>query len=78
MCEISCVLEGEDLVNSEDLKDLSVSDIVCYKHAKLVSCELEHTFSQYKLLFHDNRHRFMIQNLKMTFVVHCNSASLFV
>jgi hypothetical protein len=30
MCEISCVLEGEDLVDSEDMKDLNVSDIVCY------------------------------------------------
>jgi hypothetical protein len=31
MCEISCVLEGEDLVDSEDLKHLSVSDIVCFR-----------------------------------------------
>jgi hypothetical protein len=28
MCEISCVLEGEDIVDSEDLKDLSVGEIV--------------------------------------------------
>jgi hypothetical protein len=32
MCEISCVLEEEDPIVSEDLKDLSVSDIVCYKY----------------------------------------------
>jgi hypothetical protein len=37
MCEVSCVPEREGLVDSEDLKDLSVSDIVCYKNARLVS-----------------------------------------
>jgi hypothetical protein len=31
MCDISCVLEGEGQVDFEDLRDLSVSDIECYK-----------------------------------------------
>jgi hypothetical protein len=72
MCEISCVLEGNDL------KDLSVSNIVCHKYARLVSCDVERTFYQYKSFFRDNRHRFTVHNLKMTFLVHCNSASLSV
>jgi hypothetical protein len=78
MCDISCVLEGEDQVDFEVLKDSSVSDIKCYKYARLVSCDAERTFSQYKLFFHDNRHRFTMHNLKMTFVTQCNSASLSV
>jgi hypothetical protein len=36
MCDISCVLQGEDQVAFEDLKDWSVSDIECYKYARLV------------------------------------------
>jgi hypothetical protein len=44
MCDISCVLEGEDQVYFENLKDLSVSDIECYKQGRLVSCDVEHTF----------------------------------
>jgi hypothetical protein len=44
MCNISCVLEGEDRVDFEDLKDLSVSDIECYKYARLMSCDVESTF----------------------------------
>jgi hypothetical protein len=48
MCENSCFFKREDLVDSEDLNDLSVSDTVCYKYARLVSCDVEHTFSQYK------------------------------
>jgi hypothetical protein len=78
MCDISCVLDGEDEVDFEDQKDLSVSDMECYKYARLVSCDVERTFSQYKSFFRDNRHRFTMHNLKMTFVTHCNSASLFV
>jgi hypothetical protein len=41
MCNISCVLQGEDLVDSKDLKDLSVSDIVCYMYARMVSCDVK-------------------------------------
>ncbi|KAJ4450021.1 hypothetical protein ANN_01428 [Periplaneta americana] len=29
--------------------------------------------NQYKSLFRDNRHAFVMENLEMTFVVHCNS-----
>jgi hypothetical protein len=61
------VSEAEDLVDSEDL---------CYKYRRLVSCDLESTFSEYKSLLCDNRQRFKIHNLKMPFLVHCNSASL--
>jgi hypothetical protein len=65
---------GGDLVDSEALKDLSVSDIVYHKHTRLVSRDVTPIFAQYKSLFLDNRHRSTIHNLKTTFVVHCNSA----
>jgi hypothetical protein len=58
--EISCVLAGEDLADSEDLKDVSAGEIVCYKYDRLESCDVEHTFSQYKSFFHDKWHRFAI------------------
>jgi hypothetical protein len=64
MCDISCVLEGEDEVDFEDLKDLSVNDIECYKYVRLVSCDVERTFSQYKSFFRDNRHRLTMHNLR--------------
>jgi hypothetical protein len=49
MCDISCVLQWEDQVAFEDLKDLSVSDTECNGYARLVSCDAERTFSQYIL-----------------------------
>ncbi|KAJ4428856.1 hypothetical protein ANN_25849 [Periplaneta americana] len=45
------------------------------KYAPLTSCDVERSFSQYKSLFRDNGHAFMMENLEMTFVVHCNSRS---
>lgn len=75
-CEISFLLEMEDLVHSEDLR--TGSDIVSYKYARLMSCGVECTFVQYRSIFCDNWHSIMIHNLKMTFMVHCNNASLSV
>jgi hypothetical protein len=46
MRKISCVLEGEDMVDSEDLKDFSVSDVMCSRYERLISCDVERTFSQ--------------------------------
>jgi hypothetical protein len=66
MCEISCVIEGEHP------KDLSVSDIMCHKYARLESCDVEGTFYQYKSLFRGNRQRFTMHNLKMIFMAHCD------
>jgi hypothetical protein len=42
-------------VDSEDLKDLSVKDIVCYKYARLVSCDVE-------LYFLNTNHSSLIPN----------------
>jgi hypothetical protein len=78
MCDISCLLEGKNQVDFEDLKDMRVSDIECYKYAILVSCDVERTFYQQQSLFHDNLHRFTVHSLKMMFVTRCNSASLSV
>jgi hypothetical protein len=71
-------IRGGRLVDSEVLKDLSVSNIVYYKHTRLVPRDMAPSFVQYKSLFLDNRHRFTIHILKTTFVVHCDSALLSV
>jgi hypothetical protein len=55
MCEISCVLEGEDQVHCGDTKDLSDRDIVCYQYARPVSRDMERTYCQYKSLFRESR-----------------------
>ncbi|KAJ4439256.1 hypothetical protein ANN_07376 [Periplaneta americana] len=56
-----------------EIDGVCVCDIPLFKYARLTSCDVERSFSQYKSLFRDNRHAFVMENLEMTFVVHCNS-----
>ncbi|KAJ4450654.1 hypothetical protein ANN_02083 [Periplaneta americana] len=70
MCKVAQVLEG---VPVGEIDSVCVCDIPLFKYARLTSCDVETSFSQYKSLFRDNRHAFVMENLEMTFVVHCNS-----
>nr|KAJ4449996.1 hypothetical protein ANN_01403 [Periplaneta americana] len=70
MCKAAQVLEG---VPVGEFDGVCVCDIPLFKYARLTSCDVEGSFSQYKSLFRDNRHTFVMENLEMTFVVRCNS-----
>ncbi|KAJ4440963.1 hypothetical protein ANN_10812 [Periplaneta americana] len=70
MCKVAQVLEG---VPVGEIDGVCVCDILLFKYARLTSCDVERSLSQYKLLFRDNRHAFVMENLEMTFVVHCDS-----
>ncbi|KAJ4438905.1 hypothetical protein ANN_14859 [Periplaneta americana] len=70
MCKVAQVLES---VPVGEIDGVCVCDILLFKYARLTSCDVERSFSQYKSLFRDNRHAFVMENLEMTFVVHCNS-----
>ncbi|PSN53746.1 hypothetical protein C0J52_02219, partial [Blattella germanica] len=48
-------------------------DIPLMKYARLSSCDVERSFSRYRALFRDNRHRIMLENLEKVFIIHCNS-----
>ncbi|KAJ4437466.1 hypothetical protein ANN_17610 [Periplaneta americana] len=67
MCKIAQVLEG---VPVGEIDGVCVCDIPLFKYARLTSCDVERSFSQYKSLFRDNRHAFVMDNLEMTLVVH--------
>ena len=70
MCKVAQVLEG---VPIGEIDGICVCDIPLFKYARLTSCDVERSFSQYKSLFRDNGHAFVMENLEMTFAVHCNS-----
>ncbi|KAJ4435599.1 hypothetical protein ANN_18215 [Periplaneta americana] len=55
-----------------EIDGVCVCDIPLFKYARLTSCDVERSFSQYKS-FRDNRYAFVLENLEMIFVVHCNS-----
>ncbi|KAJ4439034.1 hypothetical protein ANN_14990 [Periplaneta americana] len=69
MCKVAQVLED---VPVGEIDGVCVCDIPLFKYARLTSCDVERSFSQYKS-FRDNQHSFVMENLEMTFVVYCNS-----
>jgi hypothetical protein len=62
----------------EGLKNFSFSDVMWCKNVRLVSCDAEHAFPQYKSLLYRNRYRFTTHDLKTIFMVPYNGASLSV
>lgn len=66
---VAQVIEGKQV----DIGNLRVGDIPILKYARVTSCDVERSFSQYRALFRDNRQRFQMDHLEHTFVVHCNS-----
>lgn len=74
MCKVAKVLEGQEDIG--EIENLCVSDIPLLKYARLSSCDVERSFSRYRALFRDNRHRFVMENLEKVFIVNCNSEIL--
>jgi hypothetical protein len=55
------------------IEQMSAQDLLCLTNAPLVTCEVERSFSRYKTIFRENRHRFKFENLKMILVISCNA-----
>lgn len=55
----------------DQLKDMSPTELACFKYASLVSVDVERSFSIYKNMLADNRRRFTIENLRMHMVICC-------
>jgi len=54
-------------------ENLTVSDMVCFKYALLISIDIKRSFSRYKnLLALKYLRAFKFENLKQTLIVQCN------
>ena len=70
--KISQILNGGDSQLDGDISLLSPSDIKCLKFAPLTSCDVERSFSTYKMILSDKRHSLGEQNLKHMCIIQCN------
>ena len=70
---ISKVLEGDESARTEIEKNLSPSDLACFKFAPISSAEVERSFSTYKTLLADKRQSFTFEHLRETYVTKCNA-----
>lgn len=71
ICEISKHLAGE---TCEVQDQLTKEEIWSFSHVPVTSCDVERSFSLYKTFFTDKRRSFTAENLRMTFLVYCNSS----
>lgn len=65
---ISKILEGQGVAN-DLLEDMSNDNITLFKHASIISLEVERSFSKYKTLLCENRRSFFFENNKHTLIV---------
>lgn len=72
--EINDVLLGQGEIGNE-LKHYTLTELNNFKYAPVTSCDVERSFSKYKNIFTDKRHKFTFENLKMYVIVNVNCSS---
>lgn len=64
------------LRNETTEEDLDIEVKSCYwskyKYAPITSCDVERSFSAYKLILSDKRHQFTVDNIEKVLVVYCD------
>jgi len=51
----------------------AAAEIAAFKFAPVVSCEVARSFSRYKAILRDNRHRILFANIRKDRILHCNA-----
>ena len=70
---IDSILRGGSVDNADEFtKNLTPTEMNCFKYAPVVSCDVERIFSKYKTVLADNRRSFNFENLKAHLVIKCN------
>lgn len=70
MQKIALILKGDSM--TEDIADINMETVPCFKHAPVTSAEVERSFSQLKYILSDRRLSLTADNLKKLLVVMAN------
>jgi hypothetical protein len=68
--KISSIIKGEE---SDTIEDLSPEQISCFKFAPITSCDVERSFSKYKLMLNQRKHGMLFENFTKSLIINCNS-----
>lgn len=63
-------------LNTEDLSGIEPvtnENIIKYKFSPITSCDVERSFSAYKMVFGEKRQSLSINNLEKIMVIYCNT-----
>ncbi|KAK3895413.1 hypothetical protein Pcinc_000865 [Petrolisthes cinctipes] len=69
--KVSQIMCGEAIID-ETVQPLTMSNMLCMKHAPIISCDVERVFSEYKAMLTDNRRSFNFENLRHHVIIKCN------
>jgi hypothetical protein len=73
LCKVSDILRGNEAELGGNEQELSAKDLTLFKYSPITSCDVERSFSSYKVLLSDNRRCFQFDNFKMHVIIHCNT-----
>lgn len=64
--------QGLKDTDNEYISNLTPGELAMFKFAPTTSCDVEKTFSSYKIVFDIRRKSFTFENLKKHLIVYCN------
>ena len=73
LCKVSDILCGNEAELGRNKQGLSANNLTLFEYSPLTSCDVERSFSSYKVLLNDNRRSFQFDSFKMRVIIHCNT-----
>ena len=70
LCKVSDILCGNEAELGGNEQGLSANDLTLFKYSPVTSCDVERSFSSYRVLLSDNRRSFQLDSFKMHVIVH--------
>jgi hypothetical protein len=74
LCKVPDILCGNEAELGGNEQELSANNLALFKYSPVTSCDVERSFSMYKVLLSDSRRSFQFDSFKMHFIIHCNTA----
>jgi hypothetical protein len=73
LCRVSDILCGNEAELGRNEQELSANNLALFKFSPVTLCDVERSFSRYKVPLSDNRRAFQFGNFKMHVPIHCNT-----
>jgi hypothetical protein len=71
--KVSDILCGNEVELGGNEQEISANNLTLFKYSPITSCDVERSFSRYKVLLSDNWRNFQFYNFKMHVVIHRNT-----
>jgi hypothetical protein len=73
LCKVSYILCGNEAELGGNKQEIFSNYLALFKYSPVTSCDIERSFSRYKILLSDNWMSFKFDNCKMHVIIHCNT-----